>query len=428
MLLKSTLVGARSTTLPAYMTMISSVRVATTPRSWVTRIMRHVPLALQLAEQVEDLRLHGDVEAGGGLVGQEQPRGAGQGDGDHDPLAHAARELEGVGLVALDRARGCPTCMRRESAVSLASAFGRASRWIRSDSVIWLPIRCTGLSDVMGSWKTMAIWVPQSSRSSSLGSVEDLRGRRSGPTPSGSVEARGSRPMIDRDSTVLPEPDSPDDAEGLALLQGERDPVDGLDGAAAGGERDVEVLDLEQGAGARRSRAHSLISVTSKYGAEPVADQVEAMRSEEHGSGREDRRARRWSDLGADEELDPSLSMLPQHGVGGWTDSPRKASEPSSTMIVATAIRPKDTIAGTTLGRISRARMRVSLAPSVLAAITKSRVANDRVEARTTRKMSGAPKMPMMSVIFHSVVPPEGHDGDDRHEGREGQDDVASPC
>ena len=33
MLLKSTLVGARSTALPAYITMISSVRVATTPRS-----------------------------------------------------------------------------------------------------------------------------------------------------------------------------------------------------------------------------------------------------------------------------------------------------------------------------------------------------------------------------------------------------------
>ena len=39
MLLKRTLVGARSTTLPAYITMISSVRVATTPRSWVTRII-----------------------------------------------------------------------------------------------------------------------------------------------------------------------------------------------------------------------------------------------------------------------------------------------------------------------------------------------------------------------------------------------------
>ena len=32
-------VGARSTILPAYITAISSVRPATTPRSWVTRII-----------------------------------------------------------------------------------------------------------------------------------------------------------------------------------------------------------------------------------------------------------------------------------------------------------------------------------------------------------------------------------------------------
>ena len=72
---------------------------------------------------------------------------------------------------------------------------------------------------------------------------------------------------------------------------------------------------------------------------------------------------------------EPSLSMLPQLGVGGGTDSPRKASVPSSTMIVATAIRPNETIVGMMLGRISRARMRRSLAPSALAARTKSRVA-----------------------------------------------------
>ena len=59
-------------------------------------------LVLQLAQQVEDLRLHRDVEPGGRLVGHEQPRRAGQGDGDHDALAHAARELGRVGLVALD--------------------------------------------------------------------------------------------------------------------------------------------------------------------------------------------------------------------------------------------------------------------------------------------------------------------------------------
>ena len=56
---------------------------------------RHVPLPLQLGQQVEDLGLHGHVEAGGRLVGQQQSRGAGDGDGDHHPLAHAARELAG---------------------------------------------------------------------------------------------------------------------------------------------------------------------------------------------------------------------------------------------------------------------------------------------------------------------------------------------
>ena len=72
---------------------------------------------------------------------------------------------------------------------------------------------------------------------------------------------------------------------------------------------------------------------------------------------------------------DPSLSMLPQLGVGGGTESPRKASEPSRTMMVATAMSPKDTMVGMMLGRISRERIRVSLAPSALAASTKSRVA-----------------------------------------------------
>ena len=48
---------------------------------------------LQVAHQVEDLRLDGDVERRGRLVGDQQLRVAGQRHGDHHPLAHAAREL-----------------------------------------------------------------------------------------------------------------------------------------------------------------------------------------------------------------------------------------------------------------------------------------------------------------------------------------------
>jgi hypothetical protein len=58
--------------------------------------------------------------------------------------------------------------MRRESAVSFASSFG-SFKWIRSGSMICLPIFTTGFSDVIGSWNTMAMCVLQSSRSSSFG-------------------------------------------------------------------------------------------------------------------------------------------------------------------------------------------------------------------------------------------------------------------
>ena len=60
--------------------------------------------------------------------------------------------------------------MRRESAVSLASLLD-SRRCSRSGSVICQPILCTGLSEVIGSWNTMAMCVLQSLRSSSLGAL-----------------------------------------------------------------------------------------------------------------------------------------------------------------------------------------------------------------------------------------------------------------
>ncbi len=47
-------------------------------------------------EQGEDLRLHHGVQRGGGLVGDEQPRIAGQRHRHHRPLPHPAGELVGV--------------------------------------------------------------------------------------------------------------------------------------------------------------------------------------------------------------------------------------------------------------------------------------------------------------------------------------------
>ena len=53
------------------------------------------------AEQLEDVARQRHVESGRRLVGEQQAGPAGQGGGDHHPLAHPARQLVGVGAVAL---------------------------------------------------------------------------------------------------------------------------------------------------------------------------------------------------------------------------------------------------------------------------------------------------------------------------------------
>ena len=50
----------------------------------------HAELALEPVEQLQDLGLDRHVERGGGLVGDQQLRVAGEGHGDHHPLAQSA--------------------------------------------------------------------------------------------------------------------------------------------------------------------------------------------------------------------------------------------------------------------------------------------------------------------------------------------------
>ena len=86
---------------PAYMTAMRSARPATTARSCVIQISA-VPVSR--AERLhlgEDLRLDGDVERGGRLVGDQQRGPVQQRDRDRDPLAHAAGELVRIGVQPL---------------------------------------------------------------------------------------------------------------------------------------------------------------------------------------------------------------------------------------------------------------------------------------------------------------------------------------
>ena len=64
---------------------------------------RHAVLGLEVLDQVEDLGLHGDVERGGRLVGDQHVGAVGERHGDHHALALAAGEL--VRILAQPRRR-----------------------------------------------------------------------------------------------------------------------------------------------------------------------------------------------------------------------------------------------------------------------------------------------------------------------------------
>jgi hypothetical protein len=94
----------------------------------------------EVAQQVEDLGLDGDVERGGGLVGDEQARVAGERHGDHDALAHAAGELVRVGVAARRPASGMPTMVEQlHRALARAPRAERSRRVDASVSPIWQP-------------------------------------------------------------------------------------------------------------------------------------------------------------------------------------------------------------------------------------------------------------------------------------------------
>ena len=54
---------------------------------------RQSEFVAKVVEQVEDLLLDGDIEGGGGFVGDEELRAVDDGHGDHDALAHASGKL-----------------------------------------------------------------------------------------------------------------------------------------------------------------------------------------------------------------------------------------------------------------------------------------------------------------------------------------------
>ena len=156
---------------------------------------RPCEIALELQQQVEDLRLHREVERRGRLVADDQPRARAPAPGRSRSAGAGRRRSAGIGVrlrvVHPDRA----SAARRSALVAARQAVG-AQRLVDDP-----PQREAGSSESYGSWKTIPI---RRRTGRSRAGVRGYGDRRSAARPGGR-----SRPSMIRPTVVLPDPDSP---------------------------------------------------------------------------------------------------------------------------------------------------------------------------------------------------------------------------
>ena len=262
--------------------------------------------------EVHHRLLRGDVEAGGRLVGDQQLRPAGERERDHDALAHAAGQLERIGVVALARARDA------HLVEDLDRLVGERGRSRPGHAAAARPRSggrpCgSGLSAARGFWKIIDISRPRRSRiSSSLARAHVEAGemhRAFGDAP-GAVEDAHHRVGGDR----LAGAGLADDADGLALGDADVDVLDRAHDAAPGRELDGEVLTSSSGTAVSVIAASFMVTSPLRIDdvAQAVAEQVEA----EH----------RDHQRGAGEERDPPFARDHEGRAFGHHDPPFRAS------------------------------------------------------------------------------------------------------
>ena len=205
---------------------------------------RHARVALQGAEQVEDLRLDRDVERSGRLVGDEQLRVVCERHRDHRPLPHPTRERVRVVLDTALRVRDADTVEHLHGA---RGGLGPAH----------LLVGAHRLRDLVADRERRV-----QARHRLLEDHRHLRAaERSplGPADGGEVvlaEAEHARPHSPgalRDQAhhrerrhALPTSALAHEAEGLPPVHGEAHAVDDPECAATRAELDAEVDDLEE--------------------------------------------------------------------------------------------------------------------------------------------------------------------------------------
>ncbi|MNN83092.1 hypothetical protein D3C81_2001010 [compost metagenome] len=96
--------------------------------------------------------------------------------------------------------------------ISARALSRRIPMWSISTSASCFSMVCSGLSDTIGSWKIIEIWLPRTLRSSASDACNsELPLNRISP-PGYTTGGEGNSRSTERAVTLLPEPDSPTNA------------------------------------------------------------------------------------------------------------------------------------------------------------------------------------------------------------------------
>ena len=122
-------------------------------------------LLIQVPQQLQDLRLHGNVECGRRLVGDQNRWGVGQSHRDHCALAHASAQLM---RKILDTTLGSGDAHTFEQLDGALTCLRFARHLVGEHRLGDLETRLQHrVSELCGSWKIIAMSRPRSSRISS---------------------------------------------------------------------------------------------------------------------------------------------------------------------------------------------------------------------------------------------------------------------
>jgi hypothetical protein len=206
---------------------------------------RHAVFGLQALEQLQDLRLDGDVERRGRLVGDQQVRLVGQRHGDHHPLALAARQLMRIGVEALGGLGNADLVEQLEGAP--ARRFARQPL-VQDQHLVDLPLdrvqrveRGHGLLEDHGDAVAAHLQELAGRGADQLAALEaDRAGRMPGHRIGQQLQHRERRHRLARARFA-------DQRHGLAAGDLEAHALHRLDRVDAGAEGNREVADLKQG-------------------------------------------------------------------------------------------------------------------------------------------------------------------------------------